>query len=116
MLSSSVLCVFMTILASQVCDQPPVTCPAQVSEDCLYLNVFTPRLTGTAATAATETWPVMVFFHGGNFKEGFAGGPLYDARFAANTSGVITVAANYRLGAFGFLHNTNVPAELQVCV
>lgn len=84
----------------QDCSLPPNTCPPVQSEDCLYLNVFTPRL-----DAIREPLPVMVFIHGGNFYQGYAGGPLYDGSLRANTTNVIVVVMNYRLGVFGFLSN-----------
>ncbi|GAA4965417.1 para-nitrobenzyl esterase [Nonomuraea thailandensis] len=65
------------------------------SEDCLYLNVTTPR------TRAEQKLPVMVWLHGGSFKDG--AGHLYDARRLAVQGNVIVVSVNYRLGAFGFL-------------
>ncbi|MEV0202717.1 carboxylesterase/lipase family protein [Nonomuraea sp. NPDC050691] len=65
------------------------------SEDCLYLNVTTPR------ARAEQKLPVMVWLHGGSFKDG--AGHLYDARRLAVQGNVIVVTVNYRLGAFGFL-------------
>ena len=68
----------------------------QMSEDCLYLNVWTP------ASGNEEKLPVLVYFHGGNFDVGDGSQPRYDgANLAAR--GIITVTLNYRLGAFGFL-------------
>ena len=62
------------------------------SEDCLYLNVFTPVGTGP--------WPVMVWIHGGAFLYGESTG--YDpAKLVAQ--GVVVVTLNYRLGMLGFL-------------
>ncbi len=45
--------------------------------------------------------------HGGNFRDGFAGGLLYDGEHAANASQVVTVSMSYRLGALGFLGSSN---------
>lgn len=77
---------------------PQVTCPKRVSEDCLYLNIFTPR-----NAQQTSNLPVMVFLHGGNFLRGYSGGLMYDGQYVANTTSVIVVTVNYRLGAMGFL-------------
>jgi len=90
----------------QNCTLPPFTCPNITNEDCLFLNVFTPLSYNT-----TEKLPVMVFLHGGNFYQGFCGGPLYDGRYIVNSSSVILVAMNYRLGALGFFvgsQSTNI--------
>ena len=81
------------------CPQPGggVRCsPAGTSEDCLYLNVWTPAL-------EPETpLPVMVFLHGGAFMKSAGSHPLYDgARLAAG--GAVVVTLNYRIGPLGFL-------------
>lgn len=64
-----------------------------LTEDCLYLNVFTPE-----GAAADSGYPVMVVFHGGGFIAG-AGGSN-GAVLARD--GVVVVTLNYRLGALGF--------------
>jgi para-nitrobenzyl esterase len=66
-----------------------------VSEDCLYLNVWTP------ASTATDRLPVMVYIYGGAFTEGAGSIGLYDGTQLAK-QGVIVVTMNYRLGPFGF--------------
>lgn len=66
------------------------------SEDCLYLNVTTPR-----RQSADDRLPVMVWWHGGGFTTG-AGG-AYDPQRMADTGNVIVVTVNYRLGVFGYL-------------
>jgi carboxylesterase type B len=89
----------------QACTEPAGVCPAAVSEDCLLLNVFTP-LSATAASAL----PVLVFFHGGAFRDGFAGGPLYNGTFLATGARdpAVIVTVSYRLGVFGFLFGSGV--------
>ncbi|KAK0406745.1 hypothetical protein QR680_018777 [Steinernema hermaphroditum] len=70
--------------------------PYTVDEDCLYLNVFTPD----ASAASNLNYPVVVFFHGGNFQTGSSSdwpGHILASR------GLVVVTVNYRLGAFGFL-------------
>ena len=75
-----------------------------MSEDCLYLNVWTTSLTPTAPA------PVMVFIHGGSFITGSGSQPEYDgANLAAR--GVVVVTINYRLGVFGFLAHPDLTAE-----
>jgi len=70
--------------------------PPKVSEDCLYLNVWTP------ATKVGEKLPVVVWFYGGGFRFGYATTPLYDGTRLAG-KGVVVVTFNYRTGVFGFL-------------
>lgn len=68
---------------------------SEQSEDCLYLNVWTPGCDGTRR-------PVMVWIHGGGFAIGAGSQAIYcGARLAARD--VVVVTINYRLGAFGFL-------------
>ena len=69
--------------------------PGPQSEDCLYLNVSTPTLSGHGGGL-----PVLVWIHGGGFTQD--GALNYDGtKLAAN--GIVVVTINYRLGAFGFL-------------
>ena len=84
----------------QTCTEPLGVCPASVSEDCLLVNIFTP-LTATSASRL----PVIVFLHGGAFRDGFGGGELYNGTYLAS-GGVpaIVVTVSYRLGSFGFLY------------
>uniref|UniRef100_Q023E5 Carboxylic ester hydrolase n=1 Tax=Solibacter usitatus (strain Ellin6076) TaxID=234267 RepID=Q023E5_SOLUE len=73
---------------------PPA--PGGPSEDCLYLNVWRP-----ASAAPTAKLPVMVWIYGGGFTGGSSSSPnTSGAQFAKQ--GVILVAANYRVGRFGF--------------
>ncbi len=69
---------------------------AAMSEDCLYLNVW------TGAKGADQKLPVLVYFHGGAFVSGDGSEPRYDGANLASR-GMIAVTVNYRLGAFGFL-------------
>ncbi|XP_044727740.1 esterase B1-like [Chrysoperla carnea] len=72
--------------------------PKQVfgSDDCLYLNVYTP------ATKITDKLPVMVWVHGGGFYLGSGNTDLYGPEFLM-TKNVVLVTFNYRLGFLGFL-------------
>jgi len=76
----------------------------QVSEDCLYLNVW------TAAKSARERLPVMVWIHGGAFTRGSGSTPTYDGEAFAK-KGVVLVTVNYRLGVFGFFAHPELTAE-----
>ena len=69
------------------------------SEDCLFLNVWTPQ----AAVQRGKRLPVMVFFHGGAFVYGAGSLPAYDGSYLAASGNVVVVTLNYRLGALGFL-------------
>lgn len=69
-----------------------------MSEDCLYLNVFTPAGQFRSSNLA----PVMIWLHGGAFQQGGARRPEYDGRRLSGR-GAIIVTLNYRLGALGFL-------------
>lgn len=67
---------------------------AEMSEDCLYLNIWRPAARGEARL------PVMVWIHGGAFRGGGGALPLYDGTHLARR-GVIVVTINYRLGPLG---------------
>uniref|UniRef100_A0A3Q2VHH1 Carboxylic ester hydrolase n=1 Tax=Haplochromis burtoni TaxID=8153 RepID=A0A3Q2VHH1_HAPBU len=74
----------------------------EVSEDCLYLNIFVP-LDVDLSSPLQSHLPVMVWIHGGDFIAGSASKPLYDGRFISNFTHSVVVSLEYRLGAFGFL-------------
>ena len=79
-----------------------------VSEDCLYLNVWTsaPADAGTAGPPR----PVFVYIYGGGFSSGSGDVPVYDgARLAER--GLVVVTINYRVGALGFLAHPALTAE-----
>jgi len=67
-----------------------------MSEDCLYLNVWTP------AKSEKEKLPVLVYFYGGGFIAGDGSEARYDGESMAQ-KGIVAVTVNYRLGVFGFL-------------
>jgi para-nitrobenzyl esterase len=75
-----------------------------MSEDCLYLNVWTP------AKAATERLPVMVWVYGGGFVTGSGSEPRQDGQWLAR-KGVVVVSFNYRVGVFGFLSHPELTKE-----
>jgi para-nitrobenzyl esterase len=75
-----------------------------MSEDCLYLNVWTP------ATAANAKLPVMIYFFGGGFQAGDGSEPRYDGEVIAKT-GVVAVTSSYRLGVFGLLSHPELTKE-----
>lgn len=101
----------------RVCDRPGPCCPQrpgqvnnmtldqhEQSEDCLYLNVWTP------AHSTQDRLPVLVYIHGGAFLGGMGSAQLFEGwGFAAR--GVILVTINYRLGIFGFMAHKTLSAE-----
>jgi para-nitrobenzyl esterase len=79
-------------------DSPPM------SEDCLYLNVWTP------AASANAKLPVMVWIFGGAYTEG-GGSTPHNQGDPLAAKGVVVVSFNYRLGALGFLAHPELTAE-----
>src|ERR1700761_8175243 len=75
-----------------------------MSEDCLYLNVWTP------AKSANEKLPVLVYFYGGGFVGGDGSESRYDGESMAQ-KGIVTLTINYRLGIFGFFSHPELTAE-----
>lgn len=74
------------------------------SEDCLYLNVWTPAKTASAKL------PVLVYFYGGGFIAGDGSEPRYDGE-AMSRHGIVAVTVNYRLGVFGFFSYPGLTKE-----
>ena len=75
-----------------------------MSEDCLYLNVWTPDPSHAAGV------PVMVWIHGGGNRYGHGGQEIHDGRALARR-GLVVVTLNHRLGALGFLAHPELAAE-----
>jgi para-nitrobenzyl esterase len=75
-----------------------------MSEDCLYLNIWTP------AKKATDALPVMVWIYGGGFAGGTVGGPSWEGTQLAQ-KGVVLVSIAYRVGVFGFLAHPELSKE-----
>lgn len=75
-----------------------------ISEDCLYLNVWTP------ARRNTTGLPVLVYFYGGGFVAGDGSEPRYDGAAMAR-KGIVVVTVNYRLGLFGFFAHPELSKE-----
>lgn len=77
------------------CPQPDLR--ETMSEDCLYLNVWTPALRDGKR-------PIMVYFHGGEFSSGSGSSPLYDGTRLCLRGDVVVVTVNHRLNIFGHLY------------
>ena len=70
---------------------------ASQSEDCLFLNVWSPGLD-------RERRPVMVYIHGGAYANGSGSSPLYDGARLARRNDVVVVTLNHRLNLFGYAY------------
>jgi para-nitrobenzyl esterase len=71
------------------------------SEDCLFLNVWTPG-------ADSGLRPVMVYMHGGAYSTGSGSSPLYDGTRLATRGDVVVVTLNHRLNLFGYAYLTRL--------
>ena len=97
---------------SPACMQPPTATEGNawreglgiLSEDCLYLNVWTP------AQSSDAHLPVVVFIHGGGNVRGAASENQYDGAYFAK-KGVVFVSFNYRMNVFGFLAHPDLTRE-----
>ncbi|MCC4596223.1 carboxylesterase/lipase family protein [Xanthomonas campestris pv. phormiicola] len=69
-----------------------------VSEDCLFLNVWTPALRDGAKR------PILFYIHGGAYNNGSGSDPLYDGVRLCRRGDVVVVSVNHRLNAFGYLY------------
>ena len=75
-----------------------------MSEDCLYLNVWTPAKSGS------EKLPVLVYVFGGGFQNGDGSEPRYDGESMAR-KGIVAVTVNYRTNVFGFFSHPELTKE-----
>src|SRR5438876_3166700 len=75
-----------------------------MSEDCLYLNVWTP------AKSSKERLPVLVYFYGGGFVAGDGSEARYQGESMAR-KGIVALTVNYRLGVFGLLAHPELTKE-----
>lgn len=75
-----------------------------MSEDCLYLNVWTPDLTGSGR-------PVLLWIHGGSYLLGAASQAWFDGAELARALDAVIVTTNYRIGAFGWLRTRGGAAD-----
>lgn len=80
--------------------------PRAESEDCLFLNVYTPGLRDG------KKRPVMVWFHGGGFTSGSASSKYADGTRLAKRGDVVVVTVNHRLNAFGYLYLAHLDPAL----
>ncbi|KAG0234993.1 hypothetical protein BGW42_005948 [Actinomortierella wolfii] len=73
------------------------------AEDCLFLNVFTPKLNA----AKERLLPVMFYIHGGSFTSGSGSDPNFSPSNLSSRGQVVVVTFNYRLGVFGFFERVD---------
>ncbi|KAK5108025.1 hypothetical protein LTR62_008860 [Meristemomyces frigidus] len=73
------------------------------SEDCLFLNIWTPYLPATSNTVSSKLKPVMFWIYGGAFTGGTGSDPTFDGDSLVSRGDVVVVTINYRLGTLGFL-------------
>jgi para-nitrobenzyl esterase len=81
-----------------------------ISEDCLYLNVWTPAKLDKSKSKSKDKLPVMVWIYGGGFAAGATSEPRQDGTNLAK-EGVVVVSMNYRLGIFGFFAHPELAKE-----
>ena len=83
----------------QICRSLPAFCPYEISEDCLYLNIWTPFRNSSGFESKV---PVFVFIHGGSFEMGSGSAKVLNGQFLARELNALVVTFNYRLSIFGF--------------
>ncbi len=76
-----------------------------VSENCLYLNIWTKNLIGESKN---DLKPVLFWIHGGAYTNGTAATSWYNGSSLVKRGDVVVVSINYRLGPFGFLGDNNL--------
>ncbi|XP_050684615.1 neuroligin-4, Y-linked-like [Leptidea sinapis] len=74
------------------------------SEDCLYMNIYTPVQVGPTLQAK---YPVVIFIHGESFE--WNSGNVYEGSVLASYGGLVVITINYRLGILGFLNANPIP-------
>ncbi|XP_037518014.1 putative inactive carboxylesterase 4 [Rhipicephalus sanguineus] len=104
--------VYDATYAKDSCVQPPYPglfdIPTEISEDCLYLNVW------TSLASTRQGFPVLVWFHGGMHQVGSAYEARYNGSALAALNDVVVVSCNFRLSVLGFLYlnHTLTPGNL----
>jgi para-nitrobenzyl esterase len=92
------------LLGTKKMDGMIVNYDEPISEDCLYLNIW------TGAKSSDERRPVMVYIHGGSFTSGSGSMDWYDGETMAN-KGIVYVTVNYRLSVLGFMAHPELTKE-----
>lgn len=95
------------------CSQPIGEVTSGSSEDCLFMNIWTPFLAPKDGARKSELKPVMVYFYGGGLQSGSGKNTNTDGTNLASSGDVVVISVNYRVGSIGFLafadgvHNGN---------
>ena len=84
---------------------PQAGAEESISEDCLFLNVYTPALDDGGAR------PILFYIHGGGYNNGSGSSPLYDGVNLCRRGDVVVVTVNHRLNAFGYLYLAELGGE-----
>jgi hypothetical protein len=104
---------FTVLKAGADCLQPIGEVRSGSSEDCLFLNIWTPYLPPMAGVPKSKLKPVMFYIYGGGFTSGSGKNPNTDGTQLASRGDVVAVSLNYRVSSLGFLafkdgvHNGN---------
>jgi para-nitrobenzyl esterase len=77
---------------------PQLKTEEAISEDCLFLNIYTPGLRDDGKR------PILFYIHGGGYNNGSGSSPLYDGVNLCRRGDVVVVTVNHRLNAFGYLY------------
>ncbi|KAJ9601115.1 hypothetical protein L9F63_000694, partial [Diploptera punctata] len=75
-----------------------------ISEDCLYLNIWVPQRVRLRHSGEHPKIPILVWIYGGGYMSGTSTLDVYDADIVVATSDIIVASMQYRVGAFGFLY------------
>ncbi|KAI6649632.1 acetylcholinesterase isoform E4-E6 precursor [Oopsacas minuta] len=86
----------------QKCLLAPNFCAANMSEDCLYINIFIPL---SWRPESKKDYNILLYIHGGSFTKGTSGCLIFDSRYFSKFAESVIVTFNYRLGALGFLRH-----------
>jgi hypothetical protein len=91
------------ITAGADCVQPIGEVTSGSSEDCLFMNIWTPYLSPMAGEKKGHLKPVMVYLYGGGFTSGSGKNPNTDGTNLASRGDAVVISVNYRVGSVGFL-------------
>ncbi|MDO3386246.1 carboxylesterase/lipase family protein [Gilvimarinus sp. SDUM040013] len=91
--------------AAEYAKSAPQRSDESYSEDCLYLNCWTPGLSDGGKR------PILFYIHGGGYATGSGSDPLYDGSSLCHQGDVVVVTVNHRLNAFGYLYLADLAGD-----